>query len=461
MTPPGWLVRNSAPLGMAAAAYALAVQAPPGDPDTYWHIASGRWMLDHGALLREDIFSWTIRGQPYSVGEWLGQVVLAGAFQVGSWQGIVVLRALLVACGAFFLTRAARRAGAPWPAAIIVVLFALVLSQQSWGDRPQLFSIALLPVVLERCLAARAGETRALWPLPVILLLWTNLHGGYPLGIAVIGAFAAEAIVLRRPLARALVVTAVASLLATLLDPGALGIGAAASHVLSPPRFIVEEMPPDLSRPAGLLFAAFVVATLVGALVSRSRLLEVFLLVPLLWLALSAQRHLHWYAFASAPFIAAQAADLWRRVPYRHGRSYPLPAAAQVGLALALVAAAGASTAFSARVPDERAYPVGARDALRAGSGNLLHEYDWGGWLIFYEPGRPVFIDGRLFPFVPGVVDDYVELTTLGPRWRELLEQRSIREVLLRPRTPLVPALRDLGWVVAAEGTDHVMLRRR
>lgn len=460
MSAPSWLVRNSAPLGVAAATYALAVGLPAGDPDTYWHIASGRWMLDHRALLREDVFSSTIRGQPYSVGEWLGQLALALAYQAGSWQGIAVLRALLVAVAAFFLTRVARRFGAPWPAAIPVVLFALALSRQAWGDRPQLFSIALFPLVLELCFAARAGERRALWALPPLLLIWTVLHGGYALGLVVVGVFAAEAVLLRRAEARAFVLTAVACFVATLLDPGSLGLGSAASHVLSPPRSIVEEMPPDILRPAGLVFATFVAAALAGALLTRGTLLEALLLIPLLWLGLSAQRHLHWFAFAATPFLAAQAAVLWARLPYRRGRAYPLPPAARAALALALTAGALATTVSAPPEPDERPYPVGAADALRTGSGTLLHEYDWGGWLIFRHPERPVFIDGRLFPFMPAVFDDYVELTSLRPRWREVLERRGIREVLLRPERPLSVALRELGWRVRAEGPGFVLLAR-
>src|SRR5206468_1434401 len=68
--------RAVAPLYVALAAFALALATPPGDPDTYWHLASGKWMVDHGALLRTDVFSSTVNGQPYSVGEWLGEIVL-------------------------------------------------------------------------------------------------------------------------------------------------------------------------------------------------------------------------------------------------------------------------------------------------------------------------------------------------------------------------------------------------
>ena len=169
---------------------------------------------------------------------------------------------------------------------------------------------------------------------------------------------------------------------------------------------------------------------------------------------------MHWFAFAATPFLAAQAAVLWARLPYRRGRAYPLPPAARAALALALTAGALATTVSAPPEPDERPYPVGAADALRTGSGTLLHEYDWGGWLIFRHPERPVFIDGRLFPFMPAVFDDYVELTSLRPRWREVLERRGIREVLLRPERPLSVALRELGWRVRAEGPGFVLLAR-
>lgn len=453
----GFLSRNAVALGVAAAAYALAVGLRSSDPDLYWHLASGRWMLEHRALLTSDVFTYTIAGQPYSVGEWLGQLGLTLAYQAASWPGIAVLRAALVAVCAFFLVRLALRLGAPPLAAVVVSILALLLSIQSWGDRPQLFSIALFPLVLDLCFAARAGERRALWLLPALVLLWTNLHGGYALGLFVIAAFAAEALLLRRPVAPAFGVAFAVSLAASLLDPGALGLASAAAHVLRPPRSIVEEMPPDVLRPAGLLFAGFVIAIIGGALARSDRanaVLEALLVLPILFLSLSAQRHMHWLAFAASPFVTQQAGDLLERI-----RIPPLPDGARAALAVALFLGAALSTAGAPRAPDPSPYPVAASDALRGGSGNLLHEYDWGGWLIFTHPERQAFIDGRLFPFIPRVIDDYIEMTELRPRWREALDRYAIREVLLRPHRPLVSALRALGWTVVTQDTRFALLR--
>jgi hypothetical protein len=70
-----WIARNAFPIGLAAG-FTLAVGLPSGDLDTYRHLASGQWVLDHHQILGADIFSSTVGGQPYSVGEWLGEIVL-------------------------------------------------------------------------------------------------------------------------------------------------------------------------------------------------------------------------------------------------------------------------------------------------------------------------------------------------------------------------------------------------
>ncbi len=442
---------------MAACAFILAVGLPSADPDTYWHLASGRWMVEHHAILDRDLFSSTAPGQPYSVGEWLGEVVLYLAYTAGGWSGLAVLRAVCVAAAAFFVTRLALRATHSGVIAVALSAAALVLSKITWGDRPQLFTLALFPIALELLVVAREraslGRPRILMALPPLVMVWANLHGGFALGLFLAAAFAIEAVVARRS-AWAFVAAAAGALALSFLDPGALGIGAAVAHVSAPPRVIAEETPLDVLTPAGAVFALFAVGVLVAALLRGGTLLDALLLVPLLWLALSAQRHLPFFAFAAVPFLAR---SLPARDPLARIR---IPDAVAAGVALALVAGAAASARDAPSAPDDSRYPVGAIAALRSSSGVLLNEYDWGGFLIWRVPERGVFIDGRLFLFLPEVLDDYLVAVEVRPRWREALDRRQVSQVLIDPRHPLAEALRDQGWSVVASGQRFILLGR-
>jgi len=451
--------RSLAPLFVALAAFALALATPPSDPDMYWHLASGKWMLDHGQLLRADVFSSTVNGQPYSVGEWLGQIVLYVAYLAGGWTGLVILRGLLVGVCAFFLTRVALRGGAPIIVAVPVTCAALLLSEIVWTDRPHLFTLALFPLLLDLLLTARAGRLGLLLGVPPLMLLWTNLHGGYALGLALVGVFTLEALLVRRNFA-AFAITASTAFAASLVDPGSLGLSAAAAHATAPPRFIVEESPPDVTRPAGFVFAAFIIGTLALAMRGGGTLLDLLLLAPLLWLGLSAQRHMPYFAFAAVPFISAAVPRAWAPLEAWLARRRPYPRGAIVGFGAGVAAMALAGVAFVPNAPNERAYPTVVLDAVRSGSGVLLNEYDWGGYLIWRAPERPVFVDGRLFPFLPDVFADWRTAVELGPRWKEVLERYQVTQVLLRPDRALVSALREQGWRVVGGDAGSVLLER-
>ncbi len=449
--------RRAAPLLVALGAFALAVVRPSGDPDMFWHLASGRWMVEHRELLRVDEFSSTVSGTAYSVGEWLGQIVLYGAYATAGWPGLALLRGVLVAVAAYFVTRSAIATGARLAIAVPLAMLALLLSTIVWTDRPHLFTLALFPLLLDLLLRARSGHLRPLVAVPPLLLVWTDLHGGYALGLALVVLFAVEAATLRRrvvPFAAAAIVAAAA----TLLDPGSLGIGAAFAHAAAPPRFIVEESPPDVLTAPGFVFALFVLGAIGVAMRSGGTLIDALVIVPLLWLGLSAQRNMPYFAFAAVPFLARQlaAAVEWSDVP---AIRLPAPRGTLAGVIVGTVAIAVASLASLPSSPDESAYPSGALAELRQGSGVLLNEYDWGGYLIWRAPERRVFIDGRLFPYLPDVFADWNAAVRLAPGWREVLESYRVTTVLLRPDRPLVGALRESGWRETAD-RDWVLLTR-
>src|SRR2546430_10150788 len=81
------LSASAYPLAVASAVFIIAVGLPSTDSDTYWQLAMGRWMLDHHAFLRQDIFSSTVAGAHFGVGEWLGQIAFAGSFRRRGGRG--------------------------------------------------------------------------------------------------------------------------------------------------------------------------------------------------------------------------------------------------------------------------------------------------------------------------------------------------------------------------------------
>lgn len=456
---------------LAALVAVFAAGRPPDDPDLFWHLASGEWMLERGALLERDVWSHTREGVPYSTGQWLGQVLMALVYRAGGWLGIDLLRSSLVAVSAFFLARATLRVRPEPVWATLPILGALLVGSTIWGDRPQLFSVALFPVFLDLLLAARLEDrVRRLAALPVLTLLWANLHGAFVAGIALMAIFLIEALLtrgaLRRPLALALGASAVMAL-ANPAGPGALTW--AAEYASGPGRFIVEERPPDVFTGSGLVFAGLLLAAIFIVMRSEPETLAARLGSPVLlvglvaafaYLGLSIQRQLFFACCILAPVVAG---GLPAVVRGRVVAPAPLvsrgPAAALLALALT-VGLAGAAFA-AARAPDLSDYPEDALDALAGRPGPLLNEYDWGGFLIRYAPGHPVFIDGRgAALYVPEVLSDYLEALGVGPRYEEVLDRHDIRLVLLRPERPLAVALREKGWNEVARKDDWILLER-
>ncbi|HYV22561.1 MAG TPA: hypothetical protein VEN31_07895, partial [Candidatus Bathyarchaeia archaeon] len=81
----------------------------------------------------------------------------------------------------------------------------------------------------------------------------------------------------------------------------------------------------------------------------------------------------------------------------------------------------------------------------------------WGGFLIWYAPATPVFIDGRLFPYTGDALRDYETVVSLGPTWRDVLVRRGARALLVKPGSALAVRARDLRWPIVTESASYVL----
>jgi hypothetical protein len=457
----------SIPLVVGGIFGTLSTLATVGDSDLFWHLAQGRQTLTEG-LERIDRFSWTANGTAVLTDQWLGQVAWYSAYAAAGWNGVIFLRALLVAAIVTFIVATALWAGRrPW-IAVVAAFPAILLTRFSWTERPELMGLACFAALL---LIFRLAEERprVLLAVPALVLLWANLHASFALGFAVVLMLCGEMAFHQRAARRVALAVIIASLAATVLTPSGIAIWTSGGgHFLAPPRGIQEEGVPDVTEPYGLVFALVIAAVMATAFLSRPALSrDVALLLPVLFVSLTAARHTPFFAVASAPYLAEHAPEAIAAVARRFRVVLPqLPLASavppvRVDLATAAIALAAvlAGSIVARGEPNLAAYPVAALDALPPGSG-VLNEYGWGGFLIWYAPATPVFIDGRLFLYVPKVLDEYRAVVGVHPDWQDVIARRNIRALLLKPTDAGAVRARELGWRVVSSSDSYILLAR-
>src|SRR6516225_5640056 len=164
------------------------------EPSTGVHVQAGQWILSHHAIPRQDLFSFTLAGRAWCDWEWLSDVLYALLFQVRGLSAIVAFHLALLCLVSVILFRTARLRVGP-TIAFAVTCLVMATTTIHWLARPHFFTWLFLGVfgyLLER--ADVTGNYRPLLAVPVLMILWVNLHPGYVAGLLVLGAWSALAL---------------------------------------------------------------------------------------------------------------------------------------------------------------------------------------------------------------------------------------------------------------------------
>jgi hypothetical protein len=293
-----------------------------GDGDTGWHIRIGEWIMAHGQVPRTDMFSYTKPGQPFFAWEWLWDLGAAWLHQRWGLAAVVLASLLVIAFATVLLYRLVyRRCGNPL-VSIALTGIAAAGASIHWLARPHLFTMLLMLVFLTLLERVREGQTWLLWTLPVLMILWTNLHGGFPIGIIIVGSYGAGELlraavtpdsVERRASLRAawpfLAATAGCAL-ASFLNPYGYQLHVHMWEYLRDPfqlKYIVEFRSADFHTPPALFLEIMLILGLGAAIWygRRRQFAEVFLIAGFGHLSLVMARNMPIYMLAGAPIIAA------------------------------------------------------------------------------------------------------------------------------------------------------------
>ncbi|HEX8458589.1 MAG TPA: hypothetical protein VF656_14920 [Pyrinomonadaceae bacterium] len=472
------------------------------DPDFWWHLRTGQLIYETRAIPHADVFSFTALGREWVTHEWLAELLLYAIYKWANWGGLVVSFSLVMTAALWLAyRRAVLVAPHPYVAGAAVLVGALATAPM-WGVRPQMLSFLFTSIyvaVLGRY-ARGGGRAKSLVWLVPLMLMWVNVHGGYALGLALVGLTGAGVVLdelmmrgvegerswperLRPSLKRLwpLVLLFAACVLVVPLNPNGLRmfsypfetLGSHAMHA-----YIDEWFTPNFHLVISQPFALLVFATFAALALSpkRARPSELLLLCVSGYAALRAWRNIPLFALVAIPLLAEHAwqlltsrarfgwlavADERRETKKKAWVQLAFNVVVLVCVPLALCAANVAKVSARQEASEAEKYPAAAVEFLRAheGAGALYNEYGWGGYLIWkLYPQRQVYIDGRADVYGDAFMEEALGAMAGEREWRAALERYDVRTVLIKPDVPLASLLRqDSSWRCVYEDRQAVV----
>lgn len=472
------------------------------EPDFGWHLRTGLDLLRTGALPATDPYSHTMPEWPWVEHAWLTDVILAWCYRgFGPWAVILLFGAVTLA--AFLIAGSTARAS--WTTRLVAIGGALWVARPFLGTRTQVVTLMGLAILCWIWVRYQRGTHRHLWGLPLLFGLWANLHGGFTAGLFLLALLWGFSVVARAVTDRW---PSVASRLnepvltwVQLRHVAAVGLLAGLVTLVNPYGWRLHEeillslqddlmlatlqewRPVTFGSGAGVAYGMYLAA--VGAAIA----LGIRRCEPIRWSVLAVvlvASLLHWrnvfvLLLLSVP-LAAEALSgtgarlrrvlggRWRSI--RHGvAAAGTAAAAMVLLSLGsdhaqhLVQAGLHPEAYLSTTE----YPMEAVQWIKAQptrpGQRLYNEYGHGGFLLWWLPDTPIFIDGRMPAWRIGarrIFEDYLTVSQQAPPGLAVFDMYGVDWAMVGADSPLGVRLeRESQWhVVYRDGKVAIFVRR-
>jgi hypothetical protein len=472
-----------------------------------WHIRNGEYMLATHAITRTDPFSSTMSGQPWYTWEWLYDLAIARIHDAWGLNGVTFVTALLIALTFAAVFRIALRRGTSLPVGVILIILATFSSAIHFFARPHVLSWLL--TVLWFCILDSRTYARRLFWLPVLTLLWANLHGGFLVGFVLLGIYFADSLievfVSHDPAGRQAAgkrcktpaTVGLLCMLASFVNPYGYKLHVHIYQYLSS-RFLMnhieEFLSPDFHGAAQKCFAVLLLIVILSLAAARRNKLRAAHLLVLLFAAYSglyAARNIPvssiLFVLITGPLLSQATAEAGSNgeLPTRVSRFFSRlhayaarmgrmeaglrihlwPLAAMI-LGVWICAHDGklGSRQLMQSHFDENRFPVQAVDEIiRQGLREPIFAVDyWGGYLIYrlYAQAN-VVLDDRHDLYGAEFLKDYLRVVQIRPSWNKVLDQRRIDWILVPTGSPLANILKDTAqWKIRYEDAVGVVFQR-
>jgi hypothetical protein len=457
--------------------------------DFWHHLARGRAMTESGEFLNHDQFTYSVSGASFQDTNWLPQLLYYQLFKLGCLDLVQLVNSLTLAAMMGVLVWLCWRECRSLVLSGAVGAFTFFGLWQLLIIRPQTFSLLLFVALLG---VLEMAERRRRWLLfpPLLLALWVNVHGGFPVGLALIGCHALAVgievwwrsgwAVFRDRRVWTLGLCLAVSVAATCANPYGwrvyqyVGLTSSAATA----RHIDEWLAPGLNLLIGKMLVASVLLLLILFALPgrRPRIREVCLVLCFLPFAIGSARMVAWWLLVAAPMTARLlAANLPAPLLREEKAEKPSLASGLIFLILVLVVACSvpswkrsnplAGTIRPTHRPEDDLEIV-CRELARHDGGRIFSRFEWSeylGWAL--APRYTVFMDGRIEIFPDEVWREYAALTRGRADWQELLDRYGVEYLLLDTtgyHAELLPQVeRSPLWEPVCQSGDGVLFIRK
>ncbi len=470
------------------------------DGDVGWHIRTGEYILHYHAVPRHDLYSFSKPDAPWYAWEWLTDVIDASLYKLAGLKGIVLSAGVVIAVFAATLLRRMIWSGVSPLIAMMVALLGVGASSIHFLARPHIFTLLLLSISMWMIEADRQHPSRRIWWLAPLTMVWTNLHGGFLVLIAVLGltamGIAVEAWIGRSPGAPAgawagnnpwsgptrYVLLTAGCAAASLVNPYGYGLHVHIAEYLRSDwiRNVIQEFQSPSFRSENMLqFEILLLAGLLvaGSLLRRRRIVEALWIIVFAHLSLESARHVPIYITVAAPVIAGEIGRWWESFT-PSPRKGSLPSILNQ-ISADSVAAFRRSSAWPAMAiialilirqpiqwpqdfPDQ-VFPVKMvrTHAAEILGSRVLTTDQWADYLIYTDPRQRVFVDGRSDFYGAEIGNQYLRIVNGQWDWQQLMAKYNFNLALLPIDLPISQLLKgSAGWMVVEDDGKRILFRR-
>jgi len=463
----------------------LFILQVPNDPDLGWHLRNGQYLIEHNLRVPQtDLYSYTMTDFPVIMHEWLTDLIMYFLYSHFGFISLIIFFVIITFL-AFFIVARTFKANLSYQ--LLGCLLGIIASLPVISIRAQMITLLGLALVIYIIYQYKNQiNPRLIYCLPLIFLLWANLHGGFFVGILFIGLFIFIELIkvflknkikdnpinfqILSPAAfKKLFIILALCLIATLLNPYFIRIYYEVFTTVFDDyakNFIMEWAPLTIHNQIGqhyIIYSALIfILILFNLLFYKFKNFDftyLMIAVSFFLISISSMRHLPFFVLITIPYWVI----LVRRLTGDNLQTILKQKWLILLLLIGVIIYANQKLTIFYKIADDPqkiaeifGYPYQAIQFLKdhPQGERMFNEYNWGGYLIWQYPEKKVFIDGRMASWrlkragqTQIILKDFVTLKNANKGWEELLNSYQIDNVIVYNDAPLAWELKNSGWL--------------